>query len=779
MLRKIQEKLEVVLTTADMAQRRPALKKNNESNIAGLYIIGDLAGAPVIKLAMAQGFEVIEHIASKPDAKSNDSALYDLLIVGAGAAGLNAALAAREKGLRAVVLEKGKVANTIEDFPEGKWVYAEPDSSPPKGKLWLDGARKEDLLDRWHQIVSENQLDVRTEESLKSLQKQPDGTLRAVSDKAEYRAKRIILATGQRGNPRKLKVPGEERENVYHRLYSPRHYKNEDIIVVGGGNSAIEAALVLSEQNRVRLSYRGSEFSRIFKDNERKLNEAVAAKRIEIVLNSNVKEFGDSKARIETDRGGHQETIDVPYDHAFVLVGADLPVKFLNSLGIRLENEWTGSLFRAAALTLAVMAGLWFFGSHAHIASYQLNFIPTWAGGLTALAALAALIGLGLKQDRYAWLGVSFLACYTVYGVKVGAGAEFWPFRDWGYKALSLFDRPWSFWYTVLYTLLMTVFGIQALKRWGLDRRDKFQIWRYVSLLSFQWALFLIPEFLFQWAIKYRWVGEKLATDPTFADQAWRAYGIVYAWPLFFYTFFFNPHIIWVVWGILLTFVIIPVLVLWHGKRYCSWICGCGGLAETFGDRWRHLAPKGRTSIKWEWMNHAVLGAAVAVTAFILLKDTIALLRGPADWGGEIYHFAVDIWLVGILPVTLYPFLGGKVWCRYWCPLAKLMHVYSKGFTKLGWSRFEIRSNDKCIGCTECSRNCQVGIDVMSFALKQDSITNANSSCIGCGICVSVCPMDTLSFGSGVGRGPLVQIQSAPGSGIAGGQGRTSRLVTL
>jgi len=286
--------------------------------------------------------------------------------------------------------------------------------------------------------------------------------------------------------------------------------------------------------------------------------------------------------------------------------------------------------------------------------------------------------------------------------------------------------------------------------------------------LSFQWAMFLIPEFLFQWAVKYQWVGEKLAHDPTFADQAWRAYGIVYAWPLFFYTFFFNPHIIWVIWGILLSFVLIPILVVWHGKRYCSWICGCGGLAETFGDRWRHLAPKGRASLQWEWMNHAVLWLAVAVTGFILLKESVSLLRGPADWGGEIYHFAVDVWLVGILPVTLYPFLGGKVWCRYWCPLAKLMQLYSKGFTKLGWSRFEIRANDKCIGCTECSRNCQVGIDVMNFALKQESITNANSSCIGCGICVSVCPMDTLSFGPGAGRKDLVQIHiQKPGAQVA------------
>jgi thioredoxin reductase len=156
MSNRVQEKLEAILNSSNMLQRRPELKAHYESNIPGLYVIGDLAGAPVIKLAMAQGFDVIQHIAAKPDAKTDQPDGYDVLIVGAGAAGLNAALAAKDKGLRAVVLEKSKVANTIEDFPEGKWVYAEPDAAPPKGKLWLDGARKEDLLTRWHQIVTEN-----------------------------------------------------------------------------------------------------------------------------------------------------------------------------------------------------------------------------------------------------------------------------------------------------------------------------------------------------------------------------------------------------------------------------------------------------------------------------------------------------------------------------------------------------------------------------------------------------------------------------------------------
>ncbi len=743
---KTQSKLLSILESGTGKNRRPLLDKNNQSSVPGLFVVGDLAGAPVIKLAMAQGFEVAEHIASLDGAKGGggEKNVLDVLVVGAGAAGLNAALALKEKGLTCAILEKAKIANTIENFPEGKWVYAEPDSKPPKGKLWLDGATKEDLVQRWNQIVKENALDVRTETSLESLARGKDGVFTAKTSRGEIRARRVVLATGQRGNPRKLGVPGEDREHVYHRLYSPRKYENEDIVVVGGGNSAIEAALTLSERNRVVLSYRGEAFARVFKDNERKLEAAIAAKKIVPLLRSNVTEFGEKEATLEVaGEGKKTETKKIPYQHAFVLVGADVPVEFLKKLGIRLENEWTGNLWRAAALTLATLVGLFVLGGKSGWP------IPPLLGGVVAAASLAAILWLGFaRSDRFAWLGFSFLCFYTVYGAKLGKGEELWPYKGWGYESLSVLGRSWSFWYTVLYTGAMTVFGLGALKRWGLDRKDRFQIWRYVSLLGFQWFFFfLVPEFLFQWAVKYEWLPETLAADPQFADQAWRSYGIVYAWPLFFYTFFYDPHTVWIAWGVFLTFVLIPIFVLFMGKRYCSWICGCGGLAETFGDRWRHLAPKGKTSVRWEWMNFAVLGLAVAVTGAMLVRDTITLVRGTAEWSLSAYRLVVDVWLVGILPVTLYPFLGGKVWCRYWCPLAKMMQLQSKLFAKLGIGRFKIKANDKCISCNECTRYCQVGIDVQSYALKQEVLDNRTSSCIGCGICVTVCPMDVLSFG--------------------------------
>ncbi|MCA9771161.1 MAG: NAD(P)-binding domain-containing protein, partial [Myxococcales bacterium] len=733
MLAKLRERIDAILNSGTGASRRPQLDKHNQSNVHGLFVIGDLAGAPVIKLAMAQGFEAIEHLASLPPVvKDARDDLLDVVIIGAGASGLNAALEAQGRGMKYVLLEKEKIANTIENFPEGKFVYAEPDSKPPKGKLWLDGATKEDLIRRWHQIIEDNHLNVHAGEGVTAVEKQKDGTFVVRTSAGSYAAQRVILATGQRGNPRKLGVPGEDRERVYHRLYSPRKYKGERIVVVGGGNSAVEAALTLAERNEVVLSYRGEGFDRIFKDNERLLNEAVAAGRVRVKFKTNVAEFGEEAVKLR--EGGEA----IPYDHAFVLVGAEVPVKFLKSLGIKLENEWEGNFGRAAALALVTLVGLWFLGGHAAAFGFQLTAVPAAVGGLIALAAGASLLTLGMRGDRYAWLGLSFLVWYSIYGIKVGKGSEFWPYRDWGYGSLSFAGRPWSFWYTVLYTTLMTLFGIQALKRWGLDRKDKFQIWRYVSLLSFQWIFFfLVPEFLFQWAIQYQWVGAQLAGDPTFADQAWRSYGLVYAWPLFFYTFFYDPHQIWVVWGVLLTFVVIPVFVLFNGKRYCSWVCGCGGLAETFGDRWRHLAPKGKASIRWEWMGNAVLIAAAGITLLMLGKDAIGWFRTPADKGIWLYRIVADVWLVGILPVTLYPFLGGKVWCRYWCPLAKMMQIQSKVFAKIGWSRFKITANDKCIGCHECSRNCQVGIDVMQYALKQQVLDNETSSCIGCGICVT------------------------------------------
>jgi thioredoxin reductase/polyferredoxin len=718
---------------------RPVLNDHLESSVPGLFLIGDLAGAPVIKLAMEQGVAVVRHIAAQADARSALPDAFDLAIVGAGAAGMSAALEAQSVGLRAVVLEKNRVGSTVADLPEGKWIYTEPDDRPLAGRLALQAATKEDVVAEWQAQARAESLDVREGESVQQIRRKRDGSFEIVTTGTTYSARRVIIAMGRSGNPRRLGVPGEDLPHVNHRLFNPNLFVDRDIVVVGGGNSAVEAAIALSVRNRVTLSYRGSDLHRITRENARRLQESS----VQVLLESRVTRFGPHTCVIDG--------VSRHCDAAFVLIGSDPPREFLRSIGVRFEDEWLGKPLIAAALVAAALGGLALYAGQNSIAL----FLP--------FVSAAALLWLGVRGDRFALLGVAFLIAYTIYGAKHPTGQEFWPFTGWGFQTLSFFDRPWSFWYTVLYTALMTIFGIPAMKRWGFDRKDRFQIWRYASLLGFQWVFFfLIPEVLFRWAVEYQWIGEKLASDPNFASNAWRSYGLVYAWPLFFYTFFGAPHQVWIFWGIVLSFVIIPVLALIHGKRYCSWICGCGGLAETVGDRWRHRAPKGPASIRWERMNAVVLAAAVVITVAVVARDVAAVIQKPADTALAWYRLIADVWLVGIVPISLYPIFGGKIWCRYWCPLAKMMELFSAAFTRIGASRFAIHSNEKCIACGECSHQCQVGIDVMRFALKQETITNLNSSCIGCGICVTVCPMNVLSFAPLRAEAPaLVQISKA------------------
>ena len=880
----LRSKADAVLQSGNGETQRPIIRKHNESNVRDMFLIGDLAGAPVIKMAMAQGVEVIDHIASLRNAKTNSplrkvvqrlcpkcfrnsaedagvcdgcgSALpirdvpevYDVLIAGAGAAGLNAALQCRERGLSCVVIEKGRIANTIENFPEGKWIYAEPDDRPAKGKLWLDGATKEDLIARWREIVRDNDLAVHTEEALAGVRKD-DGLFHVTTRDGDtgmeraYKARRVVIAIGQRGSPRRLKAPGEDQERVYHRLYSPRQYADEDILVVGGGNSAIEAALVLSERNRVTLSYRANRFSRVFKDNQRKVDVAIKEGRIKVLWNSTVERFGDGETVFnvaEPGTSGEAEQVTQRFDHAFVLIGAELPAKFLNSIGIRLENEWRGRPLLDAILAAAPFVVLWIM-----VALGMRNWGPSprlvLGACLLGLPALALAWRGRVHHDRYAWLGLSFIISMSIYSI----GKSMDPFKavfgvaadgTIGFHFLGLF-RSGGFFYTVAYCLVMTVFGAAAMKRWGFDRKDKFQIARYTCLIGCQWLFFfIVPEFTYRYIIRATptdgstYLSDKEAMEnPTMRDailtkatafegglpaivrglypekndadvwkeaenieaafsergmlafekvpsrtvlvtlvagRGWdahralqasklveergRAYGLLYAWPLSSGTFFGNPHLFWAVWGVFLSFVLLPIIVLFHGKRYCSWVCGCGGLAETLGDRWRHLAPKGRAAIKQERVGTILLVVATGVLLLVLGIDTWRVIRLPtwsADKVRAWHSLLVDVWGAGILPVTLYPFLGGKVWCRFWCPLAKMMEILSRFYTRMGWSRFSIESNSKCIACGECTRYCQVGIPVMQYALKQETLDNATSSCIGCGICVTVCPMDTLSFG--------------------------------
>ena len=188
--------------------------------------------------------------------------------------------------------------------------------------------------------------------------------------------------------------------------------------------------------------------------------------------------------------------------------------------------------------------------------------------------------------------------------------------------------------------------------------------------------------------------------------------------------------------GAVTAFVAMPIWVRYQGERFCSWLCGCGGLAETLGDRWRHLAPRGEGAKAFEKFGIVVLGLAGVTTLLILGVDVYGFLSAETfgdstKFAKKWYGIMVDFWFASVVGVGFYPYLGNRVWCRFICPLRAYMELLSKWF-----GRLKIVANDKCIGCSECTRFCQMGIPVQQFAQMREDMANHNSACIQCGICV-------------------------------------------
>ncbi len=684
----------------------PQVSDKHESNISGLYLVGEVRGTPLIKMGLNQGHALVNDLFADHQRQNSSEGIYDVLIVGAGASGLGAASRAHELGLNYVVLEQGKTANLIRSFTKGKPLFIEPENIPLESAIWAEESSKEELLDKWDQQIAQLGLKINTHEPVTDIQKQ-NGTFVVTSSRDTYKAKYVILAIGKSGNPRKAGVPGETENaaKIAHFLADPDEFSRKDILIYGGGDVAAEAAIALAPTNRVTLVTIDPEFIFPKKRNVDKLLDLQKEKNLDIHFSSHLKEVAKDSVTFEKDG----KLTKLANDQVFEMIGAELPIKFFNKVGIKLEGAW--------------------------------------------------------DFKRYLYLAAMFVIFYAVYALK----APWWPFnQSWfsdaagaavNWKDYLTFDwRLWgftkhispSFWYAGWYTAFMSYFGMKAYKRWGVGFNDSYQKKRYVTLITTQWTLgFLVPEFI-MWYVHHTAGASTALGSP---DYAWKAYGFEYAWPLQFHQFFYDISVFYIVWGLLVSFVVIPILSINHGKRYCTWFCGCGGLAETWGDQWRHKAPKGRRSKAWEWMNKAVLVWAFVATILVggnmifgkFWYDDIYHWFGLVSQVGEQarswYSYVADFWLVGVIPVTLYPFFGGKIWCRYWCPLAKWMEFWSKRFGKLG-----IKSDEKCITCGECSRFCEVGIDVMSFAKNQERFSNDNTACIQCGICVTVCPMDVLSF---------------------------------
>jgi thioredoxin reductase len=308
--------------------RAPRIDENFESNVKGIYIVGSLTGAGLIKEAINQGRAAVNHIMKgvfPPD-------LPTVLVVGAGPAGLSAMLSCRKFGLPVLCFEKDRTANTVCNFPKKKIVMAEPVEMPLVGPLWVGDTTREKLLEAWEGILSKAGACIMTDSRLEKIESKDGCFLVTISGKG-YACDKVILALGNRGVPRKLGVPGENGANVFYNLLEADEFSGSTVTVTGAGDSAIEAALALQRNGcRVTLVVRGTGFTKAKARNIERIERAIAAAEIRVHFSSRLLEIGDDFIVFTSDHG----IVRQANESVFVLVGGELPFELLERIGIEI-----------------------------------------------------------------------------------------------------------------------------------------------------------------------------------------------------------------------------------------------------------------------------------------------------------------------------------------------------------------------------------------------------------------------------------------------------------
>ena len=315
----------------------PHVDENFETNIPGIFIAGELGGMGLIRNAIEQGRQAMESIAKQRVASESREDCLDVVVIGAGPAGFAASLAASQHKLHYVTLEQDSLGGTVFKFPRGKVVMTGPVSLPMVGKVKLRETTKEALLDMWQGIEQQTSIRINYQEKMQKIER--DGCRFVVtSSKGQYLTRNVVLAIGRRGTPRRLGVPGEDSPKVVYSLIDPEQYRDSRVLVVGGGDAALEAAIAISEQagTTVTLSYRSEAFSRAKEKNRQRLAEAEAAGRINILLKSQVQRIEADKVLIAVE----DDIIELPNDAVIVSVGGELPTGFLKQIGINVETKF-------------------------------------------------------------------------------------------------------------------------------------------------------------------------------------------------------------------------------------------------------------------------------------------------------------------------------------------------------------------------------------------------------------------------------------------------------
>jgi len=320
----------------------PHVSQEFETNIPGVYIAGELGGMGLIKNAVEQGKQAIEFFQKK--LRRSPNAKYDIIIVGAGPAGISATLTAAKNNLKFLTLEQDSIGGTVMSFPRSKIVMTSPMDLPLWGKIKLVQTTKTELIELWREVLQKNKIKINEEEKVEKIEKVDDYFI-VTTNQDRYTSNGILLAIGRRGSPRKLGVPGENKEKLYYRLLEPELIHNKNILVVGGGDSAVESAMLLAdENNKVTLSYRGETFARIKPMNYERINKYINKKKINVLFNSNVKEIFDDS--VDLIVGQEQKLVKIKNDLVYIFVGGILPTAFLESIGIKITKKFGEAILK-------------------------------------------------------------------------------------------------------------------------------------------------------------------------------------------------------------------------------------------------------------------------------------------------------------------------------------------------------------------------------------------------------------------------------------------------
>lgn len=736
---------------AGSVEKLPEIRPDGSTSLAGVSVCGDLTGIPLLKTSLDTGAKAARRIAqdlatgggpppvfATGAGRSAPGEVVDLAIVGAGVSGMAAAVEARTLGLSFTILESAEPFSTVANFPKAKPIFTYPRDFRPAGSMRVTADVKEALLEELRAQAREAGIEVEAGHAVR-VARDAGGVLQVHrASGSPIRARRVLIAIGRSGDFRRLGVPGESRDKVTNRLHDPKDFAGKDVLVVGGGDSAVESAVLLDEAGaRVTLAYRGAELARPKPANA----ERLAASRVRVLLKTRVREIGAADALLRHE-GGREERL--PNDAVFPMIGRDAPLDFFRRSRIAIAGERGAGSWIALGLFLVFCAWLY-----------------NWKSG----GSMAAIF-----QSR-GWFPFSLPALLAGAGGSVARDAAD-PRTLIGTLAISAAGP--SFWYTLAYTLAVAIFGIRRIVR----RRTPYITAQTAALMAIQIVpLFLLPEILLPLLGHHGLLPAGLAdalfpsVDYGHGREYWRAYGLILAWPLNVYNVFTNePLGWWLAISAVQTLVLIPIGIWFFGKGvYCGWICSCGALAETLGDTQRHKMPHGPG---WNRLNLAGQGV-LAVAALLLLAriagwilpDGNAIDRAFHPVFQEPYKWIVDVFLAGVIGYGLYFWFSGRVWCRFFCPLAALMHVYAR------FSRFAIvPDKKKCISCNACTSVCHQGIDVMSFANRGEPMRDPQ--CVRCSACVHACPTGVLTFGQVDRSGRTIALDRLPASPVQMREGR-------